>query len=107
MLLIVSTALADTSTAVSYAGRQLVSVIEEFRMAGVDFAYSTNVVTSDLDVAFEPQPGTPLEIMQQILTPLGLAVRSEAGTYIIVRNDTVEQGPAAAPAMKPGRPVLI
>ena len=63
-------------------------------MAGVDFAYSTNVVTSDLHVAFEPQPGTPLEIMQQILTPLGLAVRSEAGTYIIVRNDPVEQAPA-------------
>ena len=97
MLLIVSTALADTGSAVSYAGRPLASVIEEFRLAGVNFAYSTNVVTDDLHVAFEPQPGTPLEIMQQILTPLGLAVRSEAGTYIIVRSDPVEPAPAAAP----------
>jgi len=96
MLLAVSTVLADTGSVVSYAGRPLVSVIEEFRLAGVDFAYSTNVVTSDLHVAFEPQPGTPLEIMQQILTPLGLAVRSEAGTYIIVRSDPVGPAPAAA-----------
>lgn len=82
----------------SYAGRPLVSVIEEFRLAGVDFAYSTNVVTDELYVAFEPQPGTPLQIMQEILTPLGLSVREVAGTYIIVRNDPVEPAPAPAPA---------
>jgi outer membrane receptor protein involved in Fe transport len=103
MLLTVSTALADTGGLVSYVGQPLISVIEEFRLMGVDFAYSTNVVTSDLHVAFEPQPGTPLEIMQQILTPLGLAVRSEAGTYIIVRNDPVGLAPTTAPTQESRR----
>jgi outer membrane receptor protein involved in Fe transport len=96
-LLLVSTALADIGGPVSYAGRPLVSVIEEFRQAGVNFAYSTNVVTDDLHVAFEPQPGTPLEIMRQILTPLGLAVRREAGTYIIVRHEPREPASGVAP----------
>ena len=46
--------MADDGTDVSYAGRRVASVIDEFRAAGVGFVYSTNVVTDDLYVAFEP-----------------------------------------------------
>jgi len=86
-LLLTSTALADDGQGTLYAGRQVSSVIDEFRKAGVDFAYSTNVVTNDLHVAFEPAPGTPVEIMRQILQPHGLAVREESGVYVIVRDE--------------------
>ncbi len=79
--------MAADSLAAAYAGRKVVSVIDEFRSAGVEFAYSTNVVTDDLYVAFEPEPGTPLEVMTQILRPHGLTVREEAGTYVVVRGD--------------------
>ncbi len=71
-----------------YAGRQVASVLDEFRSAGVEFVYSTNVVSDDLYVAFEPEPGTPLEIVRQILKPHRLAIRGEAGVYIIVRDST-------------------
>ena len=59
-----STVLADAGHSASYAGRPLAEVIDEFRESGIELAYSTNVVTDDLHVAFEPEPGTPLEIMR-------------------------------------------
>ena len=68
----------------SYAGRQIVSVLEEFSDAGLNIAYSTNIVSDDLYVAFEPEPGTPLEIVRQILAPHDLVVRRDAGVLVIV-----------------------
>jgi len=85
LLLLSATAVAADGQGAPYAGRRVVDVIEEFRAADVNFAYSTYLVTDDLYVAFEPDPGPPLEIMRQILRPLGLAVRDEQGTYVIVR----------------------
>jgi len=78
---------------VSYAGRQIASVIDEFRATGIQFAYSTNIVTDDLYVAFEPESGTPVEIVRQILKPHGLTVRDESGVYLIVRDDVAESPP--------------
>jgi outer membrane receptor protein involved in Fe transport len=99
MVLVAAAAVADDGQPVSYAGRQLTSVIDEFRAAGIDIAYSTNVVTEDLHVAFEPEPGTPLEIMRQILRPLGLAVRSEPGVHVIVREETLPSPEDTTPAV--------
>ena len=70
----------------AYAGRQVSSVIEEFRESGVKLVYSTNVVTDDLYVAFEPEPGTPLEVLLQILKPHHLTILEESGLYVIVRD---------------------
>ena len=75
---------AGAEAPVSYAGRQVVSVLEEFSAAGLNIAYSTNVVSDDLYVAFEPEPGTSLEIIRQILKPHGLVVRRDAGVLVIV-----------------------
>ncbi|MCG8369142.1 MAG: TonB-dependent receptor plug domain-containing protein, partial [Proteobacteria bacterium] len=88
-----------------YAGRRVASVLDEFREAGVEFAYSTNVVTEDLHVASEPEPGSPLEVVQQILKPHGLAVREEAGVYVVVRDD-VPPEPAATADPAPVRPEI-
>ena len=99
MLLVSTVTSADEGRAVSYAGRQVSSVIDQFRDAGIDIAYSTNLVTDDLYVAFEPEPGTPLEIMRQILHPHGLTIREEVGVYLIVREEpqpTQSKKPAAA-----------
>jgi outer membrane receptor protein involved in Fe transport len=82
---------AGAETSASYAGRQIVSVLEEFRDAGLNIAYSTNVVTEDLSVAFEPEPGTPLEIVRQILEPHDLVVRRDAGVLVIVPRGQVRR----------------
>jgi len=76
---------ADDGT--QYAGRRVVDVIEEFRNAGEPFAYSTNLVRADLLVAEEPAPGSPLDIVRQVLRPHGLTVEERAGVYLVMRFD--------------------
>ena len=103
-----SVTLADDGRTVPYAGRTLVEVIDEFRSQGEPFVYSTNVVTDDLYVAFEPEPGPPLEIVQQILRPHGLTVHTDSGVYIIVRaasRPPQENAPGTTPG-QPARPEI-
>ena len=100
MLLLPVACAAGDDTPLTYAGRQVVSVLEELRLDGLDIAYSTNVVTDDLHVAFEPEPGSALDIVRQILEPHGLVVRRDAGVYVIVPGqrpaDDREEAPAPA-----------
>jgi outer membrane receptor protein involved in Fe transport len=98
-LLLSAIPVAGEGRGMPYAGRPLVEVIDEFRENGVDIAYSTSLVTDDLHVAFEPEPGTPLEIMRQVLRPHGLTVRDEQGIYIIVRAAVAP--PPASDAVAP------
>ncbi len=99
MLLLSAIAVAADGEGAPYAGRRVVDVIEEFREAGADFAYSTYLVHSGLYVASEPEPGSPLEIMRQILAPHALAVRVEQGNYVIIRAPTPQvSADTAAPS---------
>lgn len=68
-----------------YAGRPVAAVIDEFRAAGEPFAYSTNLVTDDLIVTAEPEPGSAIDIVRQILQPYGLTVETRAGVYLVTR----------------------
>jgi len=70
-----------------YLGRPVAAVIDEFRDAGVPFAYSTALVGPELVVANEPDPGDPVTLVRQVLRPYGLTVRTEAGVHLIVRFD--------------------
>ncbi len=98
-----SAALADDGSAVSFVGRSVAEVIDEFRDQGQPFAYSTSLVRDNLTVADEPTPGTPLEIVRQILAPHGLAVKTEAGLYLVVRAER-ERARQPAPVATPGDP---
>lgn len=95
-----SPSLADDGRVAPYAGRTLVEVIDEFRAQGVPFVYSTNVVRQDMYVAFEPDSGTPLDIVRQILKPHGLAVRTDTGVHVIVRETDDDGNGAVAGAVK-------
>ena len=46
--------LAAERDAVPFTGRPVADVIDEYREAGIPFAYSTNLVSSDLLVGAEP-----------------------------------------------------
>ena len=93
--LLASAAFADDGQAVPYTGRTVANVIDGFRDQGYRFAYSTNLVNDDIRVLEEPEPGTPVEIVRQILKPHGLAIRSESGVHLVVRE---KGGFVAAPA---------
>ena len=82
-------AMADEGPAAPYKGRGVAEVIDEFREQGEPFAYSTNLVSSELLVEAEPEPGAPIEIVRQILQPYQLAVREDSGVYLVVRAGTV------------------
>jgi outer membrane receptor protein involved in Fe transport len=79
--------LADTASYSPLLGRPVVEVIEEYRVAGAPFAYSTNLVREDLIVTEEPEPGDPVPVVRQILRPHGLTIEERAGVFLVVRFD--------------------
>ena len=85
--------LAAAADAVPFTGRLVADVIDEYRDAGVPFAYSTNLVSADLMVAAEPEATEPVDIVREILRPHNLTIRSVAGVYLVIRSD---DGPQAA-----------
>ena len=97
LLLAAGTAVTDEPADGRYVGRTVMSVIDQFRNTGEPFAYSTNVVTEELRVVAEPDDGTPLQIVRQILQPYGLMVRQEAGVYLVVRARPQRAQSQAAP----------
>lgn len=84
-------ALGDDSNGMSYKGRRVTSVIDEFRSQGFGFAYSTSLVSDELIITTEPNAVNELEIVRQILEPHNLTIRSEEGLWLIVRGEAGEQ----------------
>ena len=91
-LFIAAAAMAE-GPAAPYLGRKVAEIIDTFRESGEPFAYSTNVVTDDLRVVAEPEVGTPLQVVRQILRPHGLTIQEEAGVLLVVRAERVGQLP--------------
>jgi outer membrane receptor protein involved in Fe transport len=104
MALSLSAVSADDGQAAPYLGRAVSEVIDEFRDRGEPFAYSTSLVSENLLVTAEPLPGSPLEVVRQILLPHGLSVKLEAGLYLIVRSKGQEDGKPAPVAVSQSSP---
>ncbi len=75
---------------IRYTGRVVADVIDEFREAGHPFAYSTSLVTDDLLVQSEPVSTDPRTLIDEILAPHQLTIRTEAGVFLVVRVDRSE-----------------
>jgi len=88
-------AVAQEDVAVHYTGLPVAEVLETLRNEGTNFAYSTNLVTSDMLVQSEPEPGEPLKIALQILQPHGLTIRTESGVYLVIRAGDDRSDPVA------------
>ena len=84
LVAISSAVYADDGAIGSYLGRGVAEVIDEFRSQGEPFAYSTNVLNSELLVVAEPEAGEPIDVVRQILRPHGLAIRTDSGVHIVV-----------------------
>lgn len=76
---------AAETDAPRYQGRLVSAVIDEFRMAGHPFAYSTSLVTGDLVVLTEPAASEPRSLIDEILAPHNLTLKTEAGVFLVVR----------------------
>ncbi len=85
--LCVAAAAAADGPVAPFAGRHLAEVIDDFRAAGVPFAYSTGLVTEDMIVTTEPAATDAVNLVREILLPYGLTLRTEAGVHLVVRLD--------------------
>src|SRR5882672_11763214 len=78
-----------------YHGRAVQAVIDELRAAGLNVVYSSNLLSGTLRVEAEPAAADPIELAREILRPHGLALRDQAGVWLVVRG---EAPPSPAPA---------
>lgn len=87
VLFLSAVAQAADADAPRYQGRLVSDVIDELRVAGHQFAYSTSLVTDELLVLAEPTASEPRSLVDEILAPHHLTLRNEAGVYLVVRAD--------------------
>ncbi len=69
-------------------------MLEELRAQGAPLVYSSALVPAGLVVEAEPAAATSLELAREVLSPHGLDVRVEGGTWLVVR---AEPRPASGP----------
>lgn len=92
---------AADGPAAPFVGRRVADVIDEYQGFGLPFAYSTNLVSSDLLVETEPVPGTALEIVAQILKPHGLKIRTDSGVHLVVQSASSQPSPEEESSPQP------
>ena len=67
-----------------YAGRPLGDVLRELQATGLNIVFSSEMVRPTMKVLAEPKAVQPREILDEILRPHGLQVRSGPGGALLV-----------------------
>jgi len=86
----VATGLPASGSRQKYAGRPLGDILRELQAAGLNIVFSSEIVRPMMNVLAEPKAVLPRKILDEILRPHGLRVRSGPGGALLVV-------PAAAP----------
>src|SRR4030095_4076083 len=76
-----------------YADRPLADVLRELQAAGLNVVFSSEIVRPTMKVLAEPKAVQPRKILEEILRPHGLQVRSAPGGALVVVR-LVEQTPS-------------
>jgi hypothetical protein len=104
----------ESSAAGPYVGRPVDAALRELATSGhFQLVYTSELVPAGATIAHEPGAGPPLEVVLQILAPLGLELRRiDRQTYAIVRPGTavttpVVPPPADASAREPLNEVIV
>ena len=67
-----------------YAGRPLGDVLRELQATGLNIVFSSEIVGPTIKVLAEPNAARPTEVLDEILRPHGLQVRSGPGGALLV-----------------------
>ncbi len=102
-LLIAAAVPAAEGPTVPYVGRPVAEVIDEFRAEGIPLAYSTGLIGSDLLIVNEPIEAEPVALVNEILQPHGLTLRTIAGVHLVVRIDRTDSTPDEATVISGGQ----
>ena len=82
----VATGLLASASGQKYAGRSLGDVLRELQATGLNIVFSSEIVRPTMKVLTEPKAVRPREVLDEILRPHGLQVRSgPGGTLLVVR----------------------
>lgn len=105
---------AVSMAAGAYVGRSLDAALRELAESGrFQLVYTSELVPAAATIGREPSSGQPLEVVAQLLSPLGLELRRvDARTYAIVRptaagTATTRPAPVAAPDNQPLNEVIV
>ena len=82
----VATESLASASGTRYAGRPLGDVLRELQAAGLNIVFSSEMVRPTMKVLAEPKAVLPREVLDEILRPHSLQVRSgPGGTLLVVR----------------------
>ena len=94
------TALGQGAPPTKYVGRPLVEVLRELEAQRLNIVFSSELVRSDMRVVSEPKSTAPRKLLEEVLRPHGLEVRSGAGGSLMVvrsRRSAAPKGDRAGP----------
>ena len=94
-LLLAATVVAQSDTPKKFAGRPLADVLKELQALHLNIVFSSELVKPEMRVASEPKSAVPRRILDEILRPLGLEVRSGPGGALLVIHSRRASAPAA------------
>lgn len=111
LLLAIVCAGPTSAAAADFQGLELEQALERLEERGLSILYSSDVVTPDLVVTVEPTSSEPVEILREIVEPLGIEVaESPGGAVMLVRRakpDAASAGSGAVPGTAAPRPVIV
>ena len=99
----------ERSRRAKYAGRPLGDVLRELQATGLNIVFSSEIVRPTMKVLTEPKAVRPRKILDEILRPHGLQVRSGPGGALLVvrlREQTSSPVTVAGQAQTPS-PVTV
>jgi CarboxypepD_reg-like domain len=94
-LLLAATAVAQSDTPKKFEGRPLADVLKELQALHLNIVFSSELVKPEMRVASEPKSAVPRRILDEILRPLGLEVRSGPRGALLVIHSRRAPAPAA------------
>ena len=84
MVVAYSTTLVAQTPPARYAGRPLADVLRDLQAQRLNIVFSSELVRADMRVANEPKATAPRKMLDEVLRPHGLEVRSGAGGALLV-----------------------
>ena len=84
MRTILAILLVAAQAAPSYAGKPLDDVLRDLQRRGLNIVFSSELVKPEMKVASEPKATTTRQILDEVLAPHGLAVRSGPRSSFVV-----------------------
>jgi outer membrane receptor protein involved in Fe transport len=77
--------------------KSVLEVLEAYSDQGFELIFSTQLVTPDLLVLTEPKSQEPLQLMEEILQPHGLTIKTVGDKYLVTKiPSTIDQTPPSS-----------